>query len=96
MGTSALQITPMPRGPLIPGSPFLGRHALHRRHRPGEHRHSLGSADGTPATATQWGSPMAEGGLMAMADATVRLFPYSLPLTNFLLPNDGNAVTLPN
>jgi prepilin-type N-terminal cleavage/methylation domain-containing protein len=52
--------------------------------------------DGTNATSNQWGSPLPDGGLMAMCDGTVRLFPYSLPLTNFLTPNDGNTVTLPD
>ena len=51
--------------------------------------------DGTAVTSNQWGSPMPEGGLMAMADGAVRLFPYATPLTNFLLPDDGNPVELP-
>ena len=51
--------------------------------------------DGTAVTSNQWGSPMSEGGLMAMCDGTVRLFPYATPLTNFLLPDDGNPVELP-
>lgn len=46
-------------------------------------------------TSNQWGSPMTEGGLMAMADGSVRLFPYSTPLTNFLQPDDGVPVTPP-
>jgi prepilin-type N-terminal cleavage/methylation domain-containing protein len=52
--------------------------------------------DDVASTSNQWGSPMPEGGLMALADGTVRLFPYSVPLTNFLLPSDGNSVDLPN
>jgi hypothetical protein len=52
--------------------------------------------DGTATTANQWGSPMPEGGLMAMADGAVRIFPYATPLTNFLLPDDGNPVELPD
>jgi prepilin-type N-terminal cleavage/methylation domain-containing protein len=51
--------------------------------------------DTTTATSNQWGSPLSEGGLMAMADGTVILFPYSTALTNFLRVNDGVAVTLP-
>jgi hypothetical protein len=35
--------------------------------------------DGTAMTANQWGSPMPEGGLMAMCDGAVRIFPYSTP-----------------
>jgi hypothetical protein len=45
--------------------------------------------DGTATTLNQWGSPMTEGGLMAMADASVRTIPYSVPLTAFLQPADG-------
>jgi hypothetical protein len=64
-------------------------------------RNSLGNnaanwlPDGTTTTANQWGSPMPEGGLMAMCDGTVRIFPYATPLTDFLLPDDGNPVELP-
>lgn len=67
----------------------------------GTSRNSLGDSsgnwlmDGAASTANQWGSPMSNGGLMAMADGTVRLFPYTSPLSNFLKPNDGNAVVLP-
>jgi hypothetical protein len=63
-------------------------------------RNTLGNAatnwlqDSTTATSNQWGSPMAEGGLMAMADGAVHLIPYSTPLANYLTPNDGNAVQL--
>jgi hypothetical protein len=51
--------------------------------------------DGATVTSNQWGSPMSEGGLMAMCDGAVRIFPYATALTNFLLPDDGNAVELP-
>ena len=64
-------------------------------------RNSLGNSaatwlpDGTATTANQWGSPMPGGGLMAMADGAVRIYPYATPLTDFLLPDDGNPVELP-
>ncbi len=64
-------------------------------------RNSLGNTattwlpDGTATTANQWGSPMVEGGLMAMCDGTVRIFPYATLLTDFLLPDDGSTVELP-
>jgi prepilin-type N-terminal cleavage/methylation domain-containing protein len=67
----------------------------------GTSRASLGNSsttwlqDGTVSGINQWGSPMSEGGLMAMADGTVRLFPYTTSLQSFLTPNDGAAVTLP-
>jgi hypothetical protein len=67
----------------------------------GTSRASLGNTaatwlmDGTATAVNQWGSPMAEGGLMAMADGSVHLFPYSTSLQYFLTPNDGVAVTLP-
>jgi len=52
--------------------------------------------DSTSAgTSNQWGSPIAAGGLMAMGDGSVKLFPYSTPLTNFLRADDGNPVNLP-
>jgi prepilin-type N-terminal cleavage/methylation domain-containing protein len=51
--------------------------------------------DGTAATSNQWGSPMHEGGLMAMADGSVRIFPYGAPLRQFLTPDDGAVVTTP-
>jgi hypothetical protein len=51
--------------------------------------------DGAAITNNQWGSPMPDGGLMAMADGTVRIFPYGMNLQNFLTPTDGIAVTLP-
>ncbi len=52
--------------------------------------------DGTLATTSQWGSPMPDGGLMAMADGTVRTFSYGVNLQNFLLPIDNNSVNLPD
>jgi prepilin-type N-terminal cleavage/methylation domain-containing protein len=52
--------------------------------------------DGTTTTVDQWGSPLAEGGLMAMADGTVRLFPYTTALGSLLPPDDGATVELPN
>lgn len=65
-------------------------------------RSSLGNSattwlrDGTAATSNQWGSPIPDGGLMALADGTVRQFPYSMSLANFLTPTDGATVTLPD
>jgi type II secretory pathway pseudopilin PulG len=66
-------------------------------------RQSLGNSaslwlrDGTSGTSSnQWGGPTAEGGLMAMADGAVRLFPYSIPLANYLTPADGTTVELPD
>jgi prepilin-type N-terminal cleavage/methylation domain-containing protein len=52
--------------------------------------------DAAVATSNQWGSPMSEGGLMGMADGTVRMFPYTTNLLNYLLPSDGSAVTMPD
>lgn len=44
-----------------------------------------------------WGGPFAQGGLMCMADATVRMFPYSTAnLPQFLTPNGSEVVTLPD
>jgi len=51
--------------------------------------------DGTTVATNQWGSPLSEGALMAMGDGSVRLFPYTVQLTNFLLPDDGNSVSVP-
>jgi len=68
----------------------------------GTSRSSLGNTaatylqDGTASSSNQWGSPMVEGGLMAMADGSVRMFPYGTPLTNFLQPNSGVTVVVPN
>jgi prepilin-type N-terminal cleavage/methylation domain-containing protein len=68
----------------------------------GTSRASLGNSsatwlmDGNATGVNQWGSPMPEGGMMAMGDGTVRTFPYSTSLQNFLNPSDGAAVTLPD
>jgi prepilin-type N-terminal cleavage/methylation domain-containing protein len=44
-----------------------------------------------------WGGPFAQGGLMGMADATVRMFPYQITnLPGFLTANGGETVTLPD
>ena len=51
--------------------------------------------DGTATAVNQWGSPMTEGGLMAMADGSVHIFPYSTSLQYFLTPNDGVDVQVP-
>ena len=65
-------------------------------------RSSLGNStanwlkDGTASTSNQWGSPMSEGGLMAMADGTVRIFSYQTSLANFLTPADNAAGQLPD
>jgi prepilin-type N-terminal cleavage/methylation domain-containing protein len=51
--------------------------------------------DGTATTSNQWGSPMSNGALMAMADGSVHLIPYTISLQFLLTPNDGNVVTVP-
>ncbi|MDW8197183.1 MAG: hypothetical protein RMJ56_06210, partial [Gemmataceae bacterium] len=51
--------------------------------------------DGTATSSIQWGSPMERDSPMAMADGSVRQFPYGITLTNFLLPTDGIAVNVP-
>lgn len=52
--------------------------------------------DSVTTTSNQWGSPFHEGAPMALADGSVRFFPYSVPLTPFLNPRDGNtSVPLP-
>lgn len=67
----------------------------------GTARNSLGDTaanwlkDGTATTTNQWGGPTGEGGLMALADGTVRNFPYTISLSAFLTPDDGRAVELP-
>jgi hypothetical protein len=44
-----------------------------------------------------WGGPFPQGGLMGMADATVRMFPYQTAnLPWFLTSNGGEIVTLPD
>ncbi len=48
-------------------------------------------------TSFSWGGPFAQGGLMAMGDATVRMFPYGINnLSAFLTPTGGEAVQLPD
>jgi prepilin-type N-terminal cleavage/methylation domain-containing protein len=49
-------------------------------------------------TGGSWGSPFPQGGLMGMADATVRMFPYQMQTTlfQFLTPTGGEVVTLPD
>jgi prepilin-type N-terminal cleavage/methylation domain-containing protein len=67
----------------------------------GTARNSLGNTsgtwlqDGTAATSNQWGSPLPNGGLMALCDGSVHLFPYTTSLQSFLLPDDGVAATPP-
>jgi prepilin-type N-terminal cleavage/methylation domain-containing protein len=61
----------------------------------------LARDNGNPVIGTglQWGSPFAQGGLMAMADATVRMFPYQMSgptFQAFLTPTGGETVTLPD
>jgi prepilin-type N-terminal cleavage/methylation domain-containing protein len=54
----------------------------------------------SPSTAgLSWGGPFPQGALIGMADATVRLFTYSLSGTAFgafLTPNGNEVVTLPD
>jgi prepilin-type N-terminal cleavage/methylation domain-containing protein len=60
----------------------------------------------TVPTINSWGGPFAQGGLMAMIDGTVRMFPYSYSgpagvgnsayLGSFLTPTGGETVTLPD
>jgi hypothetical protein len=38
---------------------------------------------------------MSNGALMAMADGSVHLIPYTMSLQFLLTPNDGNVVTVP-
>jgi prepilin-type N-terminal cleavage/methylation domain-containing protein len=48
-------------------------------------------------TMGSWGGPFPQGALMGMCDGTVRMFPYSLNnLGDFLTPNGGEVVTLPD
>jgi prepilin-type N-terminal cleavage/methylation domain-containing protein len=53
----------------------------------------------TTPTGTSWGGPFPQGALVGMADATVRMFTYSLSGTTygaFLTPNGGEIVQLPD
>jgi len=52
--------------------------------------------DSDIATSNQWGSPMPQGMLVAMADGSVRMVGYRAVLTPFLLPTDGSQGTLPD
>jgi Protein of unknown function (DUF1559) len=72
------------------------------------------SSTGTVTTASNargWGGPFPQGAMMAMGDATVRMFPYSMgggavaatgigtPVTSlaaFLTPTGGETVTIPD
>jgi prepilin-type N-terminal cleavage/methylation domain-containing protein len=60
------------------------------------------SADSATAPSTSglnWGGPFPQGALIGMADATVRMFTYSLSGTTFgafLTPNGGEVVSLPD
>jgi prepilin-type N-terminal cleavage/methylation domain-containing protein len=62
---------------------------------------------GASQSATSWGGPFPQGGLMGMCDATVRMFPYSMGLGTygvtpgnglvaFLTPVGNETVTLPD
>jgi hypothetical protein len=49
------------------------------------------------STPNTWGGPFSQGGLMAMGDGTVRMFPYSMQnLGAFLTPSNGEAALLPD
>ena len=53
----------------------------------------------TAPSATMWGGPFPQGGMMGMGDATVRMFPYSMTGATFgafLTPTNGETVTLPD
>ena len=53
-------------------------------------------SDEVPAVGS-WGGPFPQGCLMAMCDATVRIFPYTLGnLGEFLTPQGGEVVNLPD
>jgi prepilin-type N-terminal cleavage/methylation domain-containing protein len=67
----------------------------------GTARNSLGNSpltwlrDGPATASNQWGSPLVEGGLMALADGSVRLVPYSTPLTDLLMPDEMGPGLVP-
>jgi prepilin-type N-terminal cleavage/methylation domain-containing protein len=50
------------------------------------------------ANGNSWGGPFPQGGLMGMADATVRMFPYQIQPTlfQFMTATGGETVTLPD
>ena len=55
------------------------------------------SDDVIPPTVGSWGGPFSQGGLMAMCDGTVRMFPYRMNnLGAFLTPNGGERDPLPD
>ncbi len=95
------QYCPVAEYPLTTASSANARLTIFSGGTDGTSRNGLGDSaatwlqDGTPIALNQWGSPMIEGGLMAMADGSVRLIPYDMPLTNLLNPNDGVEVDLP-
>jgi len=74
------------------------RLAIFRGGTVGTSRNGLGDSgttwlkDGSAIALNQWGSPMDDGGLMAMADGSVRMIRYNVPLTNYLKPDDGGNV----
>ena len=71
---------------------------------------SAANVPGPAAAAGQWGAPFPQGAMMAMGDATVRMFPYSLTpgtvastgaganntLSAFLTPTGGESATIPD
>jgi hypothetical protein len=55
--------------------------------------------DSSTGQGDRWGGPFQQGIAMAMADGTVRFFPYSFAGTNFgraLDPDDGNSIQIPD
>ncbi len=57
------------------------------------------SADAPDFKLGGWGGPFPQGGLMAMADATVRMFPYTTPgdfFAAFLTPTDSKSPRAPD
>ena len=71
---------------------------------------SAANVPGPAAAGGQWGAPFPQGAMMAMGDATVRMFPYSLTpgtvastgaganntLSAFLTPTGGESATIPD
>jgi hypothetical protein len=50
-----------------------------------------------PISVGSWGGPFSQGGLMAMGDGTVRMFPYSTQnFSSFLTPTGGEVVIIPD
>jgi prepilin-type N-terminal cleavage/methylation domain-containing protein len=57
------------------------------------------TATNPTSTGTNWGSGFPQGGLMAMLDGTVRMFPYNMSGSSFgafLTPNGLEVVTIPD